>query len=221
MEYIVKILDIEKISKNVKKFKIEKPKNYNFIPGQHAIFKINKPKFEGVKRFFSFSSSDDEDYLEFMARIYSDREGGTKQFDKLKMGDELIISEGKGKIKYIKNGIFIAGGIGISPLISIFRKLKKRNDLKGNRLICMNKTKEDIILEGELRDLFGDNVLFTLTQEKKKGYENKRIEKNFLKNHIKNFNQKFYLCGPFKMVRELKKALTELGAKEEDIISEI
>ena len=123
-------------------------------------------------------------------------------------------------MSYQGNGTFIAAGTGINPFFSIIKSLDEK-ERKNNFLIYSNTTNNQNILKKELKEIFKNNLILTLTQEKVKGYENKRIDKDFLKNNIKNFNQKFYICGPFKMVRELKQALIELGAKEEDVISEI
>ncbi len=220
MPYQSKILKIESLTLNIKRFTVEKPENYNFISGQHTIISINKPELKDKKRPFSISSSDKDNFLEFIIKIYDERNGITKEFDKLKVKDELIIGEPRGKIFYQGKGIFLAAGTGITPLISIMKSLDE-NEGKNNFLIYSNKTKDQIILERELKEMFKENLILTLTQEKNKGYENKRIDKNFLKNKIKNFNQKFYICGPFKMVRELKQALIGLGAKEENLVSEI
>ena len=220
MEYLVKILKIESLTPNIKRFIVEKPKNYNFISGQHTIISINKSELKDRKKPYSISSSDKDNFLEFIIKIYDERNGITKEFDKLKPKNELIVGEPKGKISYKGNGTFIAAGTGINPFFSIIKSLGE-NEMKNNFLIYSNKTKDQIILEKELKEMFKDNLILTLTQEKIKGYENKRVDKDFLKKNIKNFAQKFYICGPFKMVRELKQALIELGAKEEDIISEI
>ncbi|MEK6844792.1 MAG: FAD-binding oxidoreductase [Nanoarchaeota archaeon] len=222
MEYIVKILDIEDISENIKKIKIEKPKNYTFISGQHTLISINKTKLEDKKRPFSFSSSDKDGFLEFIIKIYNERNGITKEFNNLKVKDELIIGEPKGKISYKGKGVFIAAGTGITPFISIIKSLNEKNEQKiGNFLIYSNGTKNQIILEKELKKLFNNNAIFILSREKKAGYESGHINKKFLRNKIKDFTKKFYLCGPFKLVFELKKILIELGAKQENIISEI
>ncbi len=219
MEYIVKILKIEQLTKNIKKFIVEKPKNYNFIPGQHTILSINKPELKDKKRPFSISSLDKDNFLEFIIKIYDERGGITKEFDKLKVADELIINEAKGKISYRGNGTFISAGTGINPFFSIMKSLNEQ-EKKGNSLIYLNKTQEDIILEKELKKLF-DSVIFILSREKKSGYEYGHLDKEFLKNKIKNFAKKFYICGPFKLVIELKKILIELGVKQDDIIGEI
>lgn len=215
----VKILKIEQLTQNIKIFTIEKPKNYNFIPGQHTILSINKTELKDKKRPFSISSSNKDNFLEFILKIYSNGKI-TREFDKLKVKDELILGEPKGKISYKGNGTFIAAGTGINPFFSIIKSLDKK-EMKKNFLIYSNKTKDQIILEKELKEIFKNNLILILTQEKKEGYEKGRIDKNFLKKNIKKFNQKFYICGPFQMVRELKQALIGLGAKEEDIVSEI
>ena len=220
MEYIVKILDIEDISENIKKIKTEKPKNYAFISGQHTLISINKIKLKDKKRPFSFSSSDKNDFLEFIIKIYNERNGITKEFGKLKVKDELIIGEPKGKISYKGKGTFIAAGTGITPFISIIKSLNE-TEQKNNLLIYSNGTKNQIILEKELRKLFNNNAIFILSREKKIGYEYGHIDKDFLKTNIKNFSQNFYLCGPFKLVFELKKILMGLGAEQENIISEV
>ncbi|MDP3947699.1 MAG: FAD-binding oxidoreductase, partial [bacterium] len=176
MEYIVKILDIENLTENIKKIKTEKPKNYNLISGQHALVSINISELKDKKRPFSFSSSDKDDFLEFIIKIYDERNGITKEFDKLKIKDELIIGEPKGKISYKGKGLFIAAGTGINPFISITKSLDE-TERENNFLIYSNGTKDQIILEKELRKLFNNNVTFILSREKKQGYEYGHIDK--------------------------------------------
>lgn len=52
------------------------------------------------------------------------------------------------------------------------------------------------------------------------GYLNERINVSFLQKHIGEFNQNFYVCGPHKMVDDLKQILQVLGAKTEAIVFE-
>ena len=37
---------------------------------------------------------------------------------------------------------------------------------------------------------------------------------------IKNFNKPFYVCGPDKMISDISKILTELGADPESVVFE-
>lgn len=219
-QYIVKILEIENLSENIKRIRVEKPQGYKFISGHHTIVSINKPGWENKKKPFSLSSPDKEDFLEFIIKIYPERDGVTKKISRLKIGDEFIIGEARGKIAYNGNGVFISAGTGISPFISIFKSLDKK-ELKKSSLFYMNRTSSEIIMEKWLRENFRQNAVFTLTREEKRGYESGRIDKEFLGKHIINFNQKFYICGPFEWIRELKNSLIKFGVKKDNIISEI
>ncbi len=225
MEYNVKILKIENVTHNVKRFVVEKPKGYDFIPGQATSMSINKPKWETEMRPFTFTSLREDPNLEFVIKIYQTSEhpehkGFTEKLGTLNTGDYLIIREPWGAIKYEGKGTFIAGGAGITPFIAILRNLYFHNELLDNKLIFSNKTSKDIILEKELKKMLKDNLILTLTKEKNKNYEHEVIDKAFLKKHLKNFNQNFYVCGPEGMVKNISKLLHELGARPKKIIFE-
>ena len=64
---------------------------------------------------------------------------------------------GLGK-EYKGEGVFIAGGAGITPFLSIFRYLNSKNEINNNILIFANKTKADIIHEEELKSLAGPSA---------------------------------------------------------------
>lgn len=214
-EYFVKILKKDFVTHNVKRFIVEKPQGYKFTPGQATDVSINN-KLKEEKRPFTFTSTPNDLVLEFTIKKYLN--GITEKIHELKPGEELILGEVFGYFDYKGEGVFIAGGTGITPFISIFRNI--RNEISNNKLIFSNKEHKDILYEGELKDIFKDNVKFLLTEEKMKGYINKKINKNFLKKEIENFNQYFYVCGPPGFVSDIKKDLIKLGTKEEKIITD-
>lgn len=216
-EYTVKILKTDFVTHNVKRFIVEKPEDYNFISGQATDISINN-ELKNEKRPFTFTSTNKDKVLEFTIKKYPN--GITEKIHKLIPGDEIIVREPFGYFEYKGKGIFIAGGAGITPFIAMFRELNNKEELEGNNLIFSNKTHKDIIYERELKEIFKDNLKLLLTEEKKKDYINKKINKTFLKKDIKDFNQYFYICGPIKFVEDIKKSLLKLGTKEELIITE-
>ncbi len=220
MEYKIKILMKEFVTHNVKRFILEKPENYKFVPGQATDLSINLPEWKDEKRPFTFTSLNEDLVLEFTIKSYPERNGVTKKLHELSPGQELIITGPWGAIQYKGMGTFIAGGAGITPFLAIFRQLQKEGKLDGNKFIFSNKEQKDVILEKELKEMFKDNLILILTQEKKKGYKNKTINKNFLKKHISYFNQFFYICGPPGFVKGIKEALEKLGAKTDIIVVE-
>jgi ferredoxin-NADP reductase len=212
-EHPVKIISIQPVTHNVKHFKVEKPAGYSFVPGQATEVAINRPRWKNERRPFTFTSLNEWDHLEFTIKIYSDHDGVTNQLGQLKVGDELLLHDVWGAIHYTTEGIFIAGGAGVTPFIAIFRQLRKDHQLGNNKLIFSNKTKNDIILKEEFMAMLGNKFINTLTQEKVAGYDHHKIDEEFLKQEITDFNQQFYICGPDAMVNDIQIILQKLGAK--------
>jgi ferredoxin-NADP reductase len=126
MKNIVRILDIEQVTHDVKCFRIEKPAGYTFTPGQATDVSINKTGMTEQKRPFTFTGLVEEGYLEFTIKRYPDHHGVTDQLHQLNPGDELFIEDAWGAIEYKGPGYFIAGGAGIAPFIAILRRLHKK-----------------------------------------------------------------------------------------------
>ncbi len=220
-EHIVKILEIKQITHDVKRFQVEKPQGYTFIPGQATEVSVNSPELKNEKRPFTFTCLNQESYLEFTIKIYQSHNGVTKELDKLKPGDELIIRDVWGAINFKGEGVFIAGGAGVTPFISILRDLHFKGRISGNMLIFANKTKADIILENELRQILDNAFINILSDEKADGYFHGMISKDFLKAQIRDLNRKFYVCGPLPMIDAVLKQLNDLGVSEELITIEL
>jgi len=139
----------------------------------------------------------------------------------LKKNDELILHDVFGAIAYKSEGVFIAGGAGVTPFISIFRHLQNKKMIGNNLLIFANKTKADIILEKEFKDLLGDSFINILSDEKADGYHHGMITEDFLKENISGFDRQFYVCGPPPMMDVVLKQLSNLGVGENAITVEI
>lgn len=219
-EHIVKILNIDKVTHNVKRFQIEKPEGYFFNPGQATDVSINTPALIEEKRPFTFTCLNSDNFLEFTIKIYPEHKGITNELGKLKPGSELIIRDVWGDIGFKGEGVFIAGGAGITPFISIFRDLKSKDKIEGNMLIYANKTKNDIILKSELKLMLGDSFLNILSDEKNIGYFHGFITEEFLKNNIPVHYKNFYLCGPPLMMESVLKQLSNLGVGDKFITME-
>jgi ferredoxin-NADP reductase len=226
MTYKVKIRNIEVVTHDVKRFVTDKPKDYKFTPGQATDVAINKKGWEDKKRPFTFTSLNDDEFLEFTIKSYPlskypNHSGVTEEIHKLNVGDELIIRNPWGAIEYKRRGVFLAGGAGITPFIAIFKQLQKDNLLSGNKLIFSNKTAKDVILESTLRKWFNPkDLILTLTRESGTNYEKGRINENLLKKHVNEFSQYFYICGKKQMVSDLNTLLSSLGANIAMVIFE-
>lgn len=220
-EFIVRINDVKQITHDVKRFRLDKPGGYSYIPGQATDVSLNTPAMKEEKSPFTFTSTLDKPYLEFTIKIYPEHERVTNALNKAVPGTELILDEPFGAISYKGKGVFIAGGAGITPFLAIFRDLKARNELKGNKLIFANKTRDDIILQQELRELLGENFINVLSGEKADGYETGFVTEELLRKYVNDFNQNFYICGPPPMMDAVTALLARLGADKNAITMEM
>jgi ferredoxin-NADP reductase len=219
-QHLVKIKSIKNITPDVLQIVTEKPPKYNFTPGQATEIAINKTGWKDEKRPFTFTSLPVDDFLEFTIKTYPSHKGVTNELLKLKNDDELILHDIFGAIAYTGEGLFIAGGAGVTPFISIFRNLQLKNEIGGNKLIFANKTKEDIILKTEFENLLGENFINILSDEVSERYAHGFIDEDFLKASIAGFDQQFYLCGPPPMMEATEKQLTNLGVSKKAITTE-
>lgn len=220
MASIVKIISIDNLTHNVLHIKTEKPDCLLFSPGQAADISINQPEWKEKKNPFTFTSLPEDNTLEFTIKIYPEHNGVTKQLLSLVPGDELIIQDIFGTIRYKGEGIFIAGGAGITPFLSILKDLNKKNKISGNKLIFANKKRKDIITENWLSETLGSNFINILSEEHCKGYAYGYITKQFIQQHVDARLQYYYICGPEPMMKSITANLLELGIDKKQIIEE-
>ena len=59
-----------------------------------------------------------------------------------------------------------------------------------------------------------------MTEQPSSNLLNDLVDKAFLKKHVGDFEQQFYVCGPPKMIEDVTAALKELGADVDSITFE-
>ena len=219
-EHLVRIKSIGNVTHNVLKIVTEKPKGYYFTPGQATEIAINKNGWINETRPFTFTCLPEDAYLEFTIKTYPSHKGVTNELLKLKQNDELVLHEVFGAIAYQGEGVFIAGGAGVTPFISIFRFLESKNEIGNNILVFANKTKADIILEKEFQNLLGSHFINVLSEENVEGYEHGHITLDLLGENISDNEKKIYLCGPEPMMEAMEGHLEKLGFDIKNIIKE-
>lgn len=220
MEEIVKVLSTEHLTHDVIRLVTEKPTDISFKPGQATEVAINKQDWKTKRRPFTFTSLTSDDFLEFVIKTYPSHNGVTNELLSVKAGDELIIRHIFGAIKYKGEGIFLAGGAGITPFIAIFKELDAKNELGNNKLIFANKTKADIILEEEFDKMLGKNFVNVLSEETIPTFEHGYITSELIKEQTDASTKYYYICGPKPMMKAVEEQLAALGVAKEFIVKE-
>jgi ferredoxin-NADP reductase len=219
-EHIVKVLKTEMLNHNVKHFTLEKPAGYTFTSGQATDISINKASLRNELRPFTFTSINSSACLEFIIKIYKGHRGVTEMLEQTDAGDELILHEVFGTIAYKGSGLFIAGGAGITPFISIFRQLRSEGKLEGNSLLFANRTPADIFLQEELKDMLGKNYRDVVEISDDPSTPARYINRELLAEYVGRGIEYYYVCGPDKFTAIMVEHLQNLGILRSRIIIE-
>ena len=158
----------EEIAKGTMAFHLRKPSGFDFKPGQAIdvilTLKASAPEDQSTRHTFSIVSAPFEDDLMVATRM---RDSAYKRALKsMTVGSSLAIDGPSGSLGLHKDlaraGILIAGGIGITPFMSMLRQAAK--DQRQQRLILLysNRRPEDAAFLAELQQLEGKNPNFRL-----------------------------------------------------------
>lgn len=208
------------LTHDTNRYVFSRPEGMEFEPGQAVELAIQKDGWRDEARPFTFTSLPSDADLEFVIKTYPDHNGVTEQLATLEPGAQVTLDGPFGAIKDQGPGVFLAAGAGITPFIPILKKRAADHAIDGSTLIFSNKTEKDIIMRGEWEAMEGLRTIFAITDEATSDFHSGKIDKAFLKQEIKDFDQKFYLCGPGGFVDAMRDALKDLGAKDDSIITE-
>ena len=192
----------------------------SFQPGQFAWVSIWNSPFAHLDHPFSFSSSAERpESLSFAIKELGDF---TSQIGELKPGEKVYLDGPHGAFSIDRhphaNGYaFIAGGIGISPIMSILHTLADRQDRRPLVLFYGYKTWEEGAFREDLDALVGQlNLKVVHVIEKPlpdwKG-ERGFINTALLDHHLPQDREgwEYYICGPLLMMDAVEGALKSLG----------
>lgn len=221
MTHTITLQSVEPVTRDTNRLTFDKPEGFDYTPGQATDFALDLDGWREEQRPFTFTSLPDEDRLEFVIKSYPNHGGVTEQIAKLQPGDRVLISDPWGAIEDKGDGVFIAGGAGITPFISILRKkLEETGSLEGNTLIFSNQTEDDIILREEFETAKGLRCHFTVTDEPGSPLARGRIDTEMLRAHVRPDSDVCYVCGPEPMVEEIPERLGEIDVPADRIVTE-
>ncbi len=215
-------------------FHFEKPSGFTFNAGQFAdVTLIDPPETdaEGNTRTFSIASPPFENELVFTTRM---RDTAFKRsLKRVPPATEVKIGSSAGSFTLHKNpakpAVFLAGGIGITPFLSIVRQAD--HDCLAHKLYLFYSSRrpEDAAFLDTLQTLEKTDTNFrlicTMTEMSKskkewKG-ETRLIDKEMLSRHLATLQGPiYYSAGPPAMVAGMRKMLVSAGVDEDDIRTE-
>jgi len=197
---------------------LARPKDFEFTAGQYiqvALKRLYYPDPKGRSRTFSICSSPFE--TETVAIAFRDTNSGYKQtLQGLHEGSEVVLNGPFGHFVLPKsqnsNHVFIAGGIGITPFLSMIESEVTQESHARIALIYANRDEESAAYLECLRGIDATAKDFSLDAI----FE--RINMDHIQKYMGDKNNTFWwIVGPPGMVAEVKHILGSLGIPDSKI----
>ncbi|MFC5708111.1 ferredoxin--NADP reductase [Aeromonas eucrenophila] len=234
-EYRVRLIARQPLAEGTLAFHLEKPAGFDHKPGQALNLTLpghhENPRSPDARHTFSIVTAPHENELVVATRM---RDSPFKRaLGALPLGTELQLNGPFGSLTLHKSldrtGVLIAGGIGITPFISMLRQAAAQQTPQDLLLIYSNRRPEDAAFLDELQRLEQQNprfrLLATMTDMARSAQpwqgETHRLDGHWLWQAIGGLAKPVcYVSGPPPMVEAISEALKVAGLDEEDLRSE-
>lgn len=231
MEIDAVIADVREETPTVKSFLLDlQGESLPFYPGQYVDVVLEN-EWDFQTGGFSITSSPVlQGYLQIAVKRLPERMASMYLHARSQVGDEVFLM-GPGGDFYFTDGmadslVLVAGGIGITPLVSMVRYVHEAGLNVPTTLLYSASTPSELLFREQLEDIAAKNAkircFFTVTRPGDEPWEGKtgRIDRALLEESNFNPDSKFYLCGPRGMPESISSILREMGVDFEQIQSE-
>jgi predicted ferric reductase len=193
----------------------------NYEPGEFAFISCQTNlKVSSEHHPFSISSTPAESRLRFS---YKEAGDYTQSLKHLQAGDQVEVFGSYGEFtSYLfygfKKQIWIAGGIGITPFLSMLGYEVRNQDIKTVWLFYATRTTEDAVYDAEINQLindtpnpqYPDHISYLQHASSRDG----QLTAALIQEKVGDLTDyAILLCGPPPLMRGLKQQFVELGVK--------
>lgn len=231
MKFTTKVIKKRFLNEKIIEICLEKPENFEFRPGQWITLKLlglEENVEGGNKRAFSIASSPlDREICLIIERGVSPYKKYVEE--KLSVNEEVEILGPFGGLIFDEKSeysIFLAGGSGIAPILSMIRYSIQKNLKNSFYLFYSEKHFKFLVYFDELLQYSKSNklnLIITLTQEKLENFEHGRINKDMILKYVPEKDLKkaiFYIVGSSGFVKSMLDILEELKIEKSKIKTE-
>jgi predicted ferric reductase len=198
---------------------------FQFEPGQFGWLIAGRSPFALTQHPFSFSSSPDPSgRVSFTIKARGDF---TRSIADLKPGTRAYVDGPYGLFTLARHDgpgfVLIAGGVGITPLISMIRSLAARGDARPVTLVYGNKDWEGVTFREELEKAPNLRLVHVIESPPadwtgERGFITADLLRRRLPEGYARF--RFFVCGPIPMMDAMERELVSLGVPDEHIVTE-
>ncbi len=205
---------------------------YPYLPGQFHFLTFHRdPSLPVEEHHWTISSSPSTPGI--VSSTIKESGDFTKTIGKTKVGDTAAAEGAFGRFSYLlhpedTNIVFIAGGIGITPIMAMLRHMSDTGATLPVLLIYANRTERDIVFRREIANMETSRKPYLMTVhvlsqpddswEGERGYVTEDLIRKHCGRDLKN--RSYYVCGPPVMAEKVIGALREQGVPDARIRAE-
>ena len=191
-----------------------------FAPGQFAFITFFSHALSREEHPFTIASSPlERGRLEMIVKKCGD---WTEGLDRLQKGNKATIQGPFGLFSICAHPeaegfVFIAGGVGITPFLSMLRTMAMAGDQRSATLLWSNKTRTDAFLAEELQEIIQQlehgRVEEVITRETALEGQPQRLDRQGLEHLLPDWGPAthFFICGPQAMMDSVRGHLLDMG----------
>ncbi|QAT18017.1 NADH-cytochrome b5 reductase 1 [Candidatus Velamenicoccus archaeovorus] len=214
---------------DVKTFRFSLEEDVPYEPGQYLVLTLTIAGRPVSKAFSISSSPTEKGFIQFTKKLSNSP--FSRALESLQVGQACAVRFPMGKFTFTgqyPKAAFLIGGIGITPVRSIFKYATDMKLPSSLVLLYSSRTPEYLIFRNELSAMQKENdrlrIVYTLTEcsEKIEGCFKGYIDDDLVRQEIQDYPERiFYSCGPPAMVDAMRKMLmNKLAVQEDRIITE-
>lgn len=199
----------------------------DYQPGQFMFIQLLRNGKLSSAHPFTISASPTAEHLSITPKQLGDFTGTIKD---TKVGDRAFIDAPYGVFSFLNYGrdelVFIAGGIGITPFMSMLRYMYDQKLDQKVTLFWANRTEKNLCFQDEMKkmqdEMSGFRVIPVMSNQPDWQGEKGHIKGSMLLKHLESIEGKeFFVCGPPAMSRAVINELKELNVSPLMIHSEL
>jgi ferredoxin-NADP reductase len=212
---------------NITSFFFKPEHRLDYTAGQYAEFFLqhNLPDSRGMKRWFTLSSSPNDELISITTKFSSESSSFKKALLKLKPNAMLNFTGPMGDFvlpKLIQTPIvFVAAGIGITPYHSMLMWLTETNETRPIRLLYAVKSEEEIIFQETFDKANQHATIVVQNPSESWGGERGNINAELITGLADpSDNTLIYISGPEELVEKLNVDLRRTGLAKHQLVSD-
>lgn len=207
-EQTVRVVDIEELTPRIKRFRLVSANGArlaSFSPGSHVAVEIALETKKLRNSYSLCSSSYQTNFYDLAVLSKEDSRGGSEYLHQISTGTKLNIGFPKNSFclnSLAKKYILIAGGIGITPFISMLNNFSRFNT--PFELHYAAKSVKECAFYNFLQQEYGNLVKFYFSDRQERLMPKQILEEQPLGTHV-------YLCAPSSLRLDCRSAAKALG----------